>query len=177
METVGFPLPTCLRDILPSTTLPLSGLNHTACLLACSSSVLPFLGVHVECAPDRLARRSSGGTCTSGAHPLGHTNQFHEMTLNSQVSGLPWRDHAVVRHLYWPLGRHHSRNAQLVAGLEGESDTAERCYVPVGRTFHERVGRWPSARDQLTQLDLALRRDCRSPKRRTSRNQQHSRWS
>ena len=30
-------------------------------------------------------------------HPLGNTNQFHEITLNSKVSGLPWREHAVVR--------------------------------------------------------------------------------
>src|SRR5262245_7939786 len=30
-------------------------------------------------------------------HPLGNNNQFHEITLNSKVSGLPWREHAVVR--------------------------------------------------------------------------------
>jgi hypothetical protein len=35
----------------------ISGLNHAACLLAPSSPVLPLLGVHVEFAPDLLARR------------------------------------------------------------------------------------------------------------------------
>src|SRR5262245_29704283 len=29
-------------------------------------------------------------------HPLGNNNQFHEITLNSKVSGLPWREHALV---------------------------------------------------------------------------------
>ena len=57
LETVGFPLATLLRDILLSTTLHVSGLNHAACILAPSSSILPLLGVHVEFAPDRLARR------------------------------------------------------------------------------------------------------------------------
>jgi hypothetical protein len=62
LETVGFPLPTALRDILLSTTLHISGLHHAACLLAPSSSVLPLLGVHVEFAPDLVARLWSGGT-------------------------------------------------------------------------------------------------------------------
>src|SRR5262244_697107 len=30
-------------------------------------------------------------------HPLGNNNQFHEITLNSKVSGLPWREQAMVR--------------------------------------------------------------------------------
>src|SRR5262249_12488360 len=30
-------------------------------------------------------------------HPLGNNNQFHEITLNSKVAGLPWREHARVR--------------------------------------------------------------------------------
>jgi hypothetical protein len=30
-------------------------------------------------------------------HPLGNNNQFHEITLNSKASGLPWREHALVR--------------------------------------------------------------------------------
>ena len=63
LKTVGFPLHTTLRDILVSTTLLISGLHHAACLLAPSSFVHPWLGVHVEVAPDRRARLSSGGTC------------------------------------------------------------------------------------------------------------------
>ena len=46
-----------------------SGLNHAACILAPSSSVLPLLGVHVEVAPDLLARLLSGGTCTEECSP------------------------------------------------------------------------------------------------------------
>ena len=57
LETVGFPLDTPLRDILLSTTILISGLDHAACILAPSSSVLPVLGVHVEFATDLLARR------------------------------------------------------------------------------------------------------------------------
>ena len=48
---------TALRDILMSTTLHISGLNHAACMLVPSSSVLPLLGLHVEVTPDLLARR------------------------------------------------------------------------------------------------------------------------
>jgi hypothetical protein len=62
VETVGFPLLTSLRVILLTTTIHLSGLNHAACTLVPSSSVLPFLGLPVEVTPDLLARRSSGGT-------------------------------------------------------------------------------------------------------------------
>jgi len=56
LQTVGFPLK-LLRDILLSTTIHISGLNHAACILAHSSFVLPLLGWHVEFAPDLLARR------------------------------------------------------------------------------------------------------------------------
>ena len=56
LHTVGFPLEPSLRDILLSTTLHISGLNHAACILAHSSFVLPLLGWHVEFAPDLLAR-------------------------------------------------------------------------------------------------------------------------
>ncbi len=58
----AFSLATTLRDILLSTTIPFSGLDHAACILASSSFVRPLLGVHVACAPDRLARLWSGGT-------------------------------------------------------------------------------------------------------------------
>src|SRR4030095_15636156 len=30
-------------------------------------------------------------------HPLGNNSQFHEITLNSKASGLPWREQAGVR--------------------------------------------------------------------------------
>jgi hypothetical protein len=57
LETVGFPLLTVLRVILMSTTIIISGLNHAACMLVPSSSVLPLLGLHVEVPTDLLARR------------------------------------------------------------------------------------------------------------------------
>ena len=57
LETVGFPLMIALRVILMSTTILISGLNHAACMLVPSSSVLPVLGLHVEVTTDLLARR------------------------------------------------------------------------------------------------------------------------
>ena len=61
MHTVGFCLDTP-ETILLTTTLPISGLNDAACLLAHSSFVRSLLSWHVEFAPDWLARLWSGGT-------------------------------------------------------------------------------------------------------------------
>jgi hypothetical protein len=71
VQTVGFPLRTAVRDILLSTTRLIAGLHHAACLLVHSSCVRPLLGWHVACTPDRLARRSSGGTYAVGLAPTG----------------------------------------------------------------------------------------------------------
>ena len=57
LETIGSRLLTVLRVILMSTTIIISGLNHAACMLVPSSSVLPLLGLHVEVSTDLLARR------------------------------------------------------------------------------------------------------------------------
>jgi len=46
VETVGFPLRPTWRDILVSTTIPISGLNHAACILATPGSVRPLTGRH-----------------------------------------------------------------------------------------------------------------------------------
>jgi hypothetical protein len=62
LEPVGFALSTSWRVILLSTTIPMSGLHHAACFLVPSSSVRPWLGVHVDITPDLLARLWSGGT-------------------------------------------------------------------------------------------------------------------
>jgi hypothetical protein len=51
-----------LKDLLVSTTLRISGLNHAACIFVPSSSVRPLLGVHVDVTTDLLARLSSDGT-------------------------------------------------------------------------------------------------------------------
>jgi hypothetical protein len=62
LDTVGFPRPTTWRAILLSTTIHISGRHDAACRLVPSSSVRPFLGLHVEVTTDLLARRWSGGT-------------------------------------------------------------------------------------------------------------------
>jgi hypothetical protein len=54
MQTVGFCLDAA-EAILLTTTLPISGLNDAACLLAPSSFVRPLLDWHVEVATARLA--------------------------------------------------------------------------------------------------------------------------
>ena len=61
LHPVGLCLETA-EAIRVTTTLQMSGLHDAACLLAPSSFVRPFLGGHVACAPDRLARRSAGGS-------------------------------------------------------------------------------------------------------------------
>jgi len=45
-----------MRDILVSTMIKISGLNHAAYILDPSSFVLPLLGLHVEFTTDLLAR-------------------------------------------------------------------------------------------------------------------------
>ena len=46
LETVGVLLDTTLRSILLSTTILISGLNHTACILATPGSEHPFAEMH-----------------------------------------------------------------------------------------------------------------------------------
>jgi hypothetical protein len=70
MQTVGLCLDAAAA-ILLTTTLPISGLNDAACLLAHSSFVRPLLGWHAAFTPDLLARRSSGGTGTYPYAPTG----------------------------------------------------------------------------------------------------------
>src|SRR5712692_10578599 len=83
LQAVGFYLDTA-EAILLTTTIHISGLNHAAYLLAHSSFVLPLLGWHVECAPDRLARLSSGGTCTPRFSPTGEQQPIAWSYLHSQ---------------------------------------------------------------------------------------------
>jgi hypothetical protein len=97
LETVGFSLRTALRVIRLSTTIPIAGLNHAACILVPSSSVRPLLGVHVDLTPDLLARLWSGGTCAFALTHWGTATHFMRCALNPKVSDLPWRDQCVVR--------------------------------------------------------------------------------
>ena len=60
---------------LLTTTIPISGFDDAACVLAYPGSVRPLLGLHAGFTTDLLARRWSGGTCAIGdAHPLGNSN-------------------------------------------------------------------------------------------------------
>jgi hypothetical protein len=58
----AFPRRRPARLSLWSTTIHISGLNHTAWRLAPSGSVLPSRGLHAELATELLARLCSGGT-------------------------------------------------------------------------------------------------------------------
>ena len=70
LHTVGFCLDPA-EALLLTTTLPISGLYPAACFLVPSSFVRPFLGVHVECTPDLLAKLWSGGMCPLRCAPTG----------------------------------------------------------------------------------------------------------
>src|SRR5215510_11664045 len=68
----------------PASSLPPASYAH--CWAGTRSSLLTcWLGV------------SQVGLVLIRTHPLGNNNHFHEITLNSKVSGLPWREHALVR--------------------------------------------------------------------------------
>jgi hypothetical protein len=71
LDTVGFLLPAALRNILLSTTILLSGLHHAACPLMPSSSILPWLGVHVEVTTDCWRGVSRGGLAPCQLAPTG----------------------------------------------------------------------------------------------------------
>ena len=63
LQTVGVPLEPSGYPL--TTTIHISGLNHAACILAPSSSVLPLLGVHVGLLLTCWLGFESGGTCTA----------------------------------------------------------------------------------------------------------------
>ena len=96
LETVGVLLDTTVRSILLSTTIRISGLNHTACILATPGSVPPLAETHAGSLLTCWLGFSQVGLA-HGAHPLGNNNPFHGVTSNPKVSGLPWRDQCLVR--------------------------------------------------------------------------------
>jgi hypothetical protein len=85
------------RDSRWSTTLPLSGLHHAACPLAPPRSAPPCLVAHGGLAPDRRARRLSGGTCAIARSPPGSQQRVSGACPHSPRVALSWRDHALVR--------------------------------------------------------------------------------
>jgi len=97
VETVGFPLRTPWRDILMSTTLHISGLNHAACILATPGSVRPLTGRHAGSLLIGWRGVNQVGFEPCGPHPLGNNNQFRGISPIPKVSGFPWRDHCNVQ--------------------------------------------------------------------------------
>ena len=80
-----------------TTTLSISGLHHAACVLATPSFVRPLTGRHVGSLLTCWLTFSQVGLEPEGSYPLGNNNQFHRISPTPKVSGLPWREHAVVR--------------------------------------------------------------------------------
>src|SRR6266478_265440 len=88
-------LPALANRRLP-TTIHISGLNHAAYLLATPGFVRPLAGRHAGSLLTCWLDVSQVGLA-QGAHPLGNNNPFHGVTSNPKVSGLPWREQAIVR--------------------------------------------------------------------------------
>jgi hypothetical protein len=99
-RTQDYCLPATGHRRLP-TTLPFSGLNHAAYLLATPGSVRPFPGRHAGSLLTCWLDVSQEGFALTSAHLLGNLNQFHRIAPTPKVSGLPWRDQWTVRP---PLG-------------------------------------------------------------------------
>ena len=87
-------LPARAHRRLP-TTIHLAGLNHAAYLLATPGFVRPLAGRHAGSLLTCWLDVSQVGLA-HGAHPLGNNNPFHGVTSNPKVSGLPWREQAIV---------------------------------------------------------------------------------
>ena len=83
-----------------TTTIPISGLHHAACLLATPGFVRPLTGRHAGSLLTCWLSFSQVGLEPHSSHPLGNTNQFRGFSPIPKVSGFPWREHAVVRLLY-----------------------------------------------------------------------------
>jgi hypothetical protein len=81
-----------------SITRPASSLtpaSYTHCWAGTWSALLTcWLGVR------------QGGLEPEGSHPLGNNNQFHRIAPTPKVSGLPWREQAVVRCWNLPATDH-----------------------------------------------------------------------
>jgi hypothetical protein len=80
-----------------TTTLPIAGLPHAAGLLAPPGFVRPLTGRHAGSLLPCWRSLSQVGLAPHSAHPLGNTNQFRGFSPIPKVSGVPWREHAVVR--------------------------------------------------------------------------------
>ena len=81
-----------------TTTLPISGLHPVACLLTTPGSVRPLTGRHAGSLLTCWRGFNQVGLEPKGSHPLGNNNQFHRISPTPKVSGLPWREQALVRH-------------------------------------------------------------------------------
>jgi hypothetical protein len=97
MERVGFALALTREGILLTTTIHISGLNDAACFLTTPGFTHPIPAMHAGSFPTGWLGISRVGfePCAAGSHPLGHDNEFHELSPNPLVSGflgatMPW---------------------------------------------------------------------------------------
>ena len=79
------------------TTLHISELHHAASLLATPGFVRPLAGRHAGSLLTGWLDVRQGGLAPQRSHLLGNNNQFHRISPTPKVSGLPWREQAVVR--------------------------------------------------------------------------------
>jgi hypothetical protein len=89
MERVGFSLALTREGILLTTTIHISGLNDAACFLTTPGFTHPIPAMQAGSLPTGWLGISRVGfePCAAGSHPLGHDNEFHELSPNPLVSG------------------------------------------------------------------------------------------
>ena len=96
LQTVGLYRDTAAA-ILLSTTLPIRGsITRPASSLTPASYAHCWAGTWRSLLTCWLGVRQVGLE-PEGSHPLGTNNQFHRISPTPKVSGLPWREHAMVR--------------------------------------------------------------------------------
>jgi hypothetical protein len=88
LETVGFPLDTALRDILLTTTILISGLNHAACILATPGFVRPLTGRHAGSLLTGWLGVRQVGLEPDGLAPTGKQQPISWVYTHSQGFGL-----------------------------------------------------------------------------------------
>jgi hypothetical protein len=103
MNDVGFPFPRKDGKLsLWTTTIHISGFNLTACTLTTPGSIPSIAGTHAgSLRTCRLSFSPVGlALLLHVAHRLGNSNEFQKPPFIGRhplVSGLSWRDHALVR--------------------------------------------------------------------------------
>ena len=88
LQRVGVSLALTREGILLTTTLHMSGLHDAACFLTTPGSIPTMGGTHAGSLPTGWLGVSRVGCepCVPGSHPLGHDNEFHELSPTPLVS-------------------------------------------------------------------------------------------